>query len=67
MMHGFREITIGGVFVAPFLAYGIVTLGIFFALRPVLRWLRVDRLFASPPIAGLGLYVIILGALVVFT
>ncbi len=66
MIHNFQEMTIGGVLFAPFVPYALAALCVLFALRPLLRGLSIDRMFASPPIAGLSLYVIILAALIVF-
>jgi len=66
MIQDFREMTISGVLFAPFVLYALAALFVLFALRPVLRGLSIDRVFASPPVAGLSLYVIILAALIVF-
>jgi hypothetical protein len=66
MIHGFREVTIGSVVIAPFILYGTAALCVLFALRPVLRGLAADRFFANAPVAGLSLYVIILAVLIVF-
>ena len=64
MMHSFSELVIGGVFLAPFVAYAAASLGIMLALRPIRRVLRI--LFSHPSIAALSLYVVILGLLTVF-
>jgi hypothetical protein len=64
-MHSFSELVIGDVFVAPFLGYAVMALPIFLALRPILRLCRFERLFSRPAIAGLSLYVTILGLLTV--
>jgi Protein of unknown function (DUF1656) len=66
MTHGFSELTVGGVFFAPFVAYVIMALALFLALRPILRSLDVANLFSHPSVAGLSLFVIILGLLTVF-
>jgi hypothetical protein len=63
MMHSFRELTIGGVFIAPFVIYAGAAVAIFAALRPFLH--LVDRAFISPPIAELSLFVVILALLIV--
>jgi hypothetical protein len=66
MMHGFSELVVGGVFLAPFVTYVVAALTLLLVLRPVLRSLRVANLFSHPSIAGLSLFVIILGLLTVF-
>ena len=65
MMHSFRELTIGGVFIAPFVIYTGAAVAIFAALRPFLRLVAFDRAFISPPIAELSLFVVILALLIV--
>ncbi len=64
MMHSFRELTIGGVLVAPFVIYAGAALVIFAVLRPFLNLIAFDRAFSSPPVAELSLYVIILALLI---
>jgi hypothetical protein len=66
MTHGFSELTVGGVFFAPFVTYVIVALGLFLAIRQILRSLEVASLFSHPSVAGLSLFVIILGLLTLF-
>ena len=66
MMHPLSELVIGGVFLAPFVAYAVASLIIVLALRPVLRLLRLREVFSQPSIAALCLYVVILGLLTVF-
>jgi hypothetical protein len=65
MMHSSRELTIGGVFIAPFVIYAGAAVAIFAALRPFLHLVAFDRAFISPPIAELSLYVLILALLIV--
>jgi hypothetical protein len=65
MMHSFRELTIGGVLVAPFVIYAGAALAIFAVLRPFLHFVAFDRAFSSPPIAELSVYVLILALLIV--
>jgi hypothetical protein len=65
MMHGFPELTIGGVLVAPFVIYAGAAIAIFAALRPVLYLIAFDRAFSNPPVAELSLYVLILALLIV--
>ena len=65
MTHPFSELVIGGLFVAPFVAYAVASLLIILALRPVLRLVGFARMFSNPSIAALSLYVVILGLLTV--
>jgi hypothetical protein len=59
--HPFSEVAIGGVLVSPFVAYAVIALIIFLLLRPLLHRLRLAEMFSHPSIAGLSLYVTILG------
>lgn len=61
----FHELTIGGVLVSPFVAYAVAALAILLLLRPLLRLIRFERVFANPPLAEAGLYVCILALLIV--
>lgn len=61
----FHELTIGGVLVSPFVVYAGAALAILLALRPFLRLMRFERVFANPPLAEAGLYVCILALLIV--
>ena len=65
MMHGFPELTIGGVLVAPFVIYLGAAIAIFAALRPFLHLVGFNRAFSSPAVAELSLYVLILALLIV--
>lgn len=65
MIHGFRELTLGGVLVAPFVPYAAAALGLTALLRPALRRAPVERAFANPPLAWLCAYALILAALFV--
>ena len=65
MTHGFSELTIGGVLVAPFVIYAGTAIAIFVVLRPVLHLIAFDRAFSNPPVAELSLYVLILTLLIV--
>jgi hypothetical protein len=60
-MHPFAEIVLDDVLVSPFAAYAAIALIIFVVLRPILRRLRLAEMFSHPSIAGLSLYVAILG------
>ena len=66
MMHSFSELVIGGVFLAPFVAYAVASLVIVLVLRPILGLLRAEEMFSHPSVAALSLYVVILGLLTVF-
>jgi hypothetical protein len=66
MMHPVSELVIGGVFLAPFVAYAVAAQVIILVLRPVLRLVRFGEMFSHPSIAALSLYVVILGLLTVF-
>ena len=61
MTHPFYDAVIGGVLVAPFAAYAVIALIIFLVLRPLLHRLRLAEMFSHPSVAGLSLYVMILG------
>ena len=65
MTHGFRELTIGGVLVAPFVIYVGAAIAIFAVLRPFLHLVGFNRAFSNPAIAELCLYVLILALLIV--
>jgi len=65
MMHGFPELTIGGVLIAPFAIYASAAVAIFGVLRPFLHLVGFNRAFSNPAIAELGLYVLILALLIV--
>ena len=65
MMHSFSELVIGGVLLAPFVAYAVASLVIILVLLPVLRLVRCQVIFSHPSIAALSLYVVILGLLTV--
>lgn len=61
-----KETDIGGVFMAPILAYMVVALGVYVLLRPILIWLRFARWTWHTPLAETGLYVCILWLLIAF-
>lgn len=64
MMHTFRELVLGGVFVAPFVTYTLEALFIILVIRPLLHFVGFSKIFSQPSVAELGLYVTILGLLV---
>jgi Protein of unknown function (DUF1656) len=59
--HSFSDVVIGGVLVSSFAAYAVVALIVFLLSRPILHRLRLAEMFSHPSVAGLSLYVIILG------
>ena len=65
MRHGFYELVIGDVLVAPFVTYAVVAAAVTYVLRPILQLVGFERYFTDPPIAFLSLYVLILAALIV--
>jgi hypothetical protein len=65
MIHDFPELIVGGVLVAPFVIYAAGALVLFLLLRPVLRLVRFESLFANPPVALLCVYVAVLAVLIV--
>jgi hypothetical protein len=65
MMHGFPELTIGGVLVAPFVIYAGAAIAIFALLRPFLHLVGFNRAFSNPAAAELSFYVLILALLIV--
>jgi hypothetical protein len=66
MAHSFRELVIGGVLVAPFMAYAVAALFVVLLIRPLLRFVGFLRLFSNAAIAELSLYVTILGLIALF-
>jgi Protein of unknown function (DUF1656) len=60
-MQPLSDVVIGGVLVSSFAAYAVIALMIFLALRPILNRLRLSAMFSHPVLAGLSLYVTILG------
>jgi len=63
MAHTFPELVIGGVLLAPFVTYLLVTLVIIIVLRPLLLVVGFAKRFSRPSIAELSLGVTILGLL----
>jgi Protein of unknown function (DUF1656) len=66
MTHTFRELVIGGVLVAPFILYAVAALVVILTIRPILHLVGFSRIFSHPSVAELGLYVTVLGLLVLF-
>lgn len=65
MTHTFSELVIGGVLVSPFITYAVTALVIALLLRPILRFVRFEKMFSHPSVAVVSLYVAILGLLTV--
>jgi hypothetical protein len=64
MAHTFPELVIGGVLLAPFVTYLLVTLVIIIVLRPLLLVVGFAKMFSHAAIAELSLGMTILGLLV---
>ena len=65
MTHGFPELVVGGVLIAPFVTYALAALVILGLLRPVLLLVNFESVFSNPPVALLSLYVTVLATLIV--
>jgi len=65
MIHGFPELIIGGVLIAPFVTYALVALVIFLLLRRVLLRVNFESFFSNTPVALLSVYVTVLATLIV--
>lgn len=63
MTNTYRELVIGGVLIAPIVAYAAIALIAFLLLRPLLRFIGFARLFSNPSLAELSLYVAMFGLL----
>ena len=61
-----KESNIGGVFMAPILAYMVVALLVYLLLRPILVRVHFARWTWHTPLAETALYVCILSLLVAF-
>jgi hypothetical protein len=64
--HSSSDVVIDGILVAPFAADAVIALIIFLLLRRLLNGLRLVGMFSHPSIAGLSLYVTILGLVTLF-
>jgi hypothetical protein len=65
MTHGFPELVIGDVLVAPFVTYAIAALLLVILFRPVLQLIKFETRFNNPALALLCVYVTTLAALIV--
>ena len=63
MAHTFPELVIGGVLLAPFVTYLVMTLVIIIVLRPLLHVVGFAKIFSHASVAELSLCVAILGLL----
>jgi hypothetical protein len=63
MAHTFPELIIGGVLLAPFVAYLMAALVVIMVLRPLLHVVGFAKMFSHAAVAELSLYVTILGLL----
>lgn len=60
MTNGFHEFAIGGVLLAPFVPQALIALIVLFLLRPIMRRLPLERVFANASLVTVCLYVVIL-------
>jgi hypothetical protein len=63
MAQTFSELVIGGVLLAPFVTYLVMTLVVVIVLRPLLHAVGFAKMFSHASIAELSLAVTILGLL----
>jgi|HubBroStandDraft_4_1064222.scaffolds.fasta_scaffold380181_2 hypothetical protein len=66
MLNTYPELAVGGVLVAPFVAYVAAALILFICLRLLLPRTPIRRLFVASPIVEACGYVLILAALIIF-
>jgi len=59
-MSSFREVEIGGIFVAPMVGNALAAFLILLLLKPLLRRAGFERFFSHPSVAELSIYVSIL-------
>jgi hypothetical protein len=64
MAQTFSELVIGGVLLAPFVTYLMMTLVVVIVLRPLLHAVGFAKMFSHVSIAELSLGVTILGLLI---
>jgi len=65
MTHGFPELVVGGLLIAPFVTYALVALVILVLLRPLLLIVNFENFFSNPPVAMLSVYITVLATLIV--
>jgi Protein of unknown function (DUF1656) len=66
MTRTYHELIIGGVLIAPIVAYAGIALLLFALLRPLLRAVGFARYFSNPSLAELSLYITMFGLLALF-
>ena len=66
MIHGFPEFAVGGVLFAPFVPQAAIALAIVFLLRPLLRRMPLEKIFANASLVSVCLYVVILATVMLF-
>ena len=65
MTRTFPDLVIGGVLIAPFVSFAVAAGVLLALLRPLLGVVGFERAFSNPPLAQLGIYVVILAVLIV--
>ncbi|WP_024519665.1 DUF1656 domain-containing protein [Bradyrhizobium sp. Tv2a-2] len=63
MAHAFPELIIGGVLLAPFVAYLVAALVVIIVIRPLLHAIGFTKMFSRASVAELCLYISFLGLL----
>ncbi|WP_407154899.1 DUF1656 domain-containing protein [Bradyrhizobium sp. STM 3557] len=61
-----RDFIVGGLLIAPIVAYAVTALLLFLLLRPVLSRMGFEAAFSKPSLAEFCLYVTIFGLLALF-
>ena len=67
MIHGFHEFAVGGVLFAPFVPQATIALIIVLLLRPLLRRMPLDRIFANASLISVCLYVVVLATVMLLS
>ena len=62
MSHAFAELVVGGVLIAPFVGYAVVSMVILLLLRPLLVVSHFERVFSNPALALLCIFLLVLAA-----
>jgi hypothetical protein len=66
MLNTYAELRVGGVLIAPFVAYAAAALVLFLPMRLLAPRMPIPRLFVASPIVEVCGYVLILAALIIF-
>ena len=61
-----HELEVGGILISPFVGYLLGALAIQLCLRVLFRKIRFSRYVANPPLAEAGIFVCVLGLLIIF-